>query len=105
VFGWIIFRSVGIPSFVSYLHGMCQFDTLRAFYLFFCPTEVFPANIFIIIMLVVEWLQRNKQHGLEMGGGIVRFWYVRWIIYLLLIVSCIFAISFVGKSDFIYFQF
>ncbi len=105
VIGWIIFRAAGIHSFASYLHGMCQLDTLKAVYLFFCPAEVFPANIFIIIMLVVEWLQRKKQHGLEMEGGIFRLWFVRWLIYLLLILSCIFAISYVGKSDFIYFQF
>ena len=51
-------------------------------------------------MLIVEWLQRDKQHGLEMN---IPQWYVRYPIYLALMAAIIY---FYGDAvTFIYFQF
>ena len=102
VFGWIIFRATGMPSLLHYLEGMLQWGTLRASYRFFLPDEnlVWPTNILIITMLLVEWFQRNKQHGLEMH---ISKWYIRYTIYLLI---CGFILYFSNSATtFIYFQF
>ena len=69
VIGWIVFRSSGMPSALHYLEGMLQFGTLRASYQFFTLPEMWPTNLFIILMLVVEWLQRGKEHGLNINVG------------------------------------
>ena len=67
VLGWIIFRAETITQAWNYICGMMQFGTLRACYRFFLPNEyiVYPTNLYIIVMIVIEWIQRNKQHGLE----------------------------------------
>ena len=74
---------------------MKKFTILRSFRL----------RIFIIILLVIEWLQRNKQHGFE---GIDKLHilhnkYLRPILYALLLLL---VIVYGGKhASFIYFQF
>ena len=106
VLGWIIFRSTGMKSLVNYLYCMCQFGTLRASYRFFTLPEMWPTNLFIVIMLMVEWLQRGKEHGLVMEkNGFFKIWYVRWAIYIALTLFCVCVALSVGKSNFIYFQF
>ena len=102
VFGWIIFRATGMPSLFHYLEGMLQWGTLRASYRFFLLDKnlVYPTNILIIVMLLVEWFQRNKQHGLEIK---IQQWYIRYALYIALISMIIY---FRGSAQtFIYFQF
>ena len=107
VLGWIIFRATGMPSLLHYLEGMLQWGTLRASYRFFLPDEnlVWPTNIFIIIMLVVEWGQRNQEHGLQ---NIERFPILsnKLVRYMLFAIFSIFIYLFRGGyQTFIYFQF
>lgn len=54
----------------------------------------------IVILLVVEWINRKEQHGLAIGNRPV---YVRWGSYM----AVFLIILFFGKSStsFIYFQF
>lgn len=102
VIGWIIFRAESIEQAWEYVCGMVQFGTLKALYRFFLPKNllVWPTNLFIIIMLVVEWLQRNKQHGMEIHEKNILFRHVFYCIIICLI------ILFWGKNQtFIYFQF
>ena len=100
VMGWIIFRSSGMPTVLHYLQGMCQLGTLRASYRFFTLPEMWPTNLFIVVMLVVEWIQRKKQHGLELRN---LQWYFRYSIYALFVVAIIFYYN--QAETFIYFQF
>ena len=102
VFGWIIFRATGMPSLFHYLEGMFQWGTLRASYRFFLPDEnlVWPTNFLIIIMVLVEWFQRNKQHGLEMN---ISRWYIRYAIYLIICGLILYFCN--SATTFIYFQF
>ena len=104
VIGWIIFRSSGMPSLLHYFDGMLQFGTLRASYRFFTLPEMWPTNLFIVIMLVVEWLQRGKEHGLIIiGSGVFKYRMVRWLAYYMIIIAiALFATS---NQSFIYFQF
>ncbi|MDO5340928.1 MAG: hypothetical protein Q4F69_00530, partial [Bacteroidia bacterium] len=60
-----------------------------------------PTNLFIIIMLVVEWVSRNKQHGLNQIR--IKNKVIRWFIYIALIYIMLY---FGGETEeFIYFQF
>ena len=107
VLGWIIFRATGMPSLFHYLEGMLQWGTLRASYRFFLPdfNLVYPTNLFIVIMLVCEWLSRDKEHTLEdiQNVKIFRSRITRVILYGIFLFA-IFALR-GGAVDFIYFQF
>ncbi len=100
VMGWIIFRIESITEFIPYLQGMWQWGTLRASYRFFTQEDVYITGWLIVLMLVVEWLQRNKQHGLEMQP---KPWYIRYPIYVIMVFL---ILLFYGDNEtFIYFQF
>lgn len=107
VAGWIIFRAETITQAWEYICGMAQLGTIRAIYRFFLPNLnlVYPTNIFIIFMLVVEWMGREKEYALKdiQNARIFNNRYVRIISY----VVCLFLIfAFRGGAvDFIYFQF
>ena len=101
LFGWILFRSESISDFVQYCEELCQMGTLRACYRLFIQSDIWPKMVFIIIMLVVEWLQRDKEHGLVLDK--MKPW-LRWVIcfMIVLMISC-FTDNEIGS--FIYFQF
>ena len=100
VVGWIIFRAETMTQAWEYMKGMAQWDTLRASYLFFTQKEIWPTAWLCILTLVVEWFQRKKQHGLELQ---IRQWYIRYPIYLALMVALIYYFG--DTVTFIYFQF
>ena len=94
-----------MPTVLHYLQGMCQFGTLRASYQFFTLPEMWPTNLFIVVMLVVEWLQRKRQHGLDFASNNSSWWHGAVYIVLFLCVEFYFLISIETPSSFIYFQF
>ncbi len=101
VIGWIIFRVESIGMAWEYMKGLIQFGTVRASYRFFTLPEIWPTNVFIIIMILVEWLQRGKEHGLELSK--IKYVWVRTLIYY-----CFALVLILGSgksSTFIYFQF
>ena len=64
VFGWIIFRAETIGQAWEYMCGICNAGILTI------PASkklAFRLVIFVCLMLLVEWLQRDKQHGLEIS--------------------------------------
>ena len=99
-FGWILFRAPDLSAFVRYVQ------------LLFTQGDVLAISSFMgkralgwsVLMLGVEWLQRNKPHALCLPEqGVLRHWAVRWAIYYLLIGLILFC---PGQSQtFIYFQF
>ncbi len=100
VIGWIIFRAESIGMAWEYFRGMMQFGTLRSSYRFFILPEMWPTNLFIVIMLVVEWIQRDKELGFAIGN-----WHfvVRWLMYSIVVSLIVFE---GGQSvPFVYFQF
>ena len=102
VIGWIIFRAESIGMAWEYFRGMMQFGTLRSSYRFFILPEMWPTNLFIVIMLVVEWLQRGMEHGMKISN-IKSFW-VRLFLYYILIMLILSYFMNEAKT-FIYFQF
>lgn len=96
--GWVIFRGDNISVVWHYITRM------------FTNWHLAPVALplrqmrFVLIMLLVEWLQRGKSHPLEFSGnGLLRYAPVRWGIYLVITWSIIFYQGISGK--FIYFQF
>ena len=100
VIGWIIFRAENMSQAFSYLCRM-----------FTSPFEGMAVGslrytfFFVIIMLIAEWFQRDKQHALEFVNcqGFLRYRIARWTIYMsVLLLTLVFAGE---QSQFIYFQF
>ena len=95
--GLIIFRSERLGQAWEYVCGMCHGS------LFTMPdAKGLSALVMnILIMLSVEWVQREKTHGLEVST--VRNGMVRKLIYLGILLL---LFAFGGQTtDFIYFQF
>jgi D-alanyl-lipoteichoic acid acyltransferase DltB (MBOAT superfamily) len=93
---WIFFRSDSVHNAIIFLGGISSKSL-------FSRPDVFPkvAMIFSVIFILIEYIQRQKQHALQMEN--IKSGAVRWGIYL----GIIFLILFFGGGDqkFIYFQF
>jgi Predicted membrane protein involved in D-alanine export len=95
--GWIIFKADSIGQAWNYMKGICSTS------LFSRPdvSGVTGFAVAIVIMLLVEWLQRDKEHGFDLSGikrGVVR--YAAYLAVLFL------TFAFGGHAvNFIYFQF
>jgi hypothetical protein len=95
VIGWVIFRAESISQAWDYLCRMFSSS------LFTFPDKGRIALIYSLILLTVEWFQRDKQHALYMNG--IKHKTIRWCIYCSLVIA---IILFAGKVEsFIYFQF
>ncbi len=95
--GWIIFKADSIGQAWNYMKGICSTS------LFSSPDASgvtgFTAAIFI--MLLVEWLQRDKEHGFDLSG--IKVGLVRYAAYLAVLFM---TFAFGGHAvNFIYFQF
>lgn len=94
VLAWIFFRAPSVATAVDYLREMVTSNPLA-------PLRVATdALVFSTLMLALEWVQREKEHGLEIARFSRR---IRWALYVLVI---LFIVNFSGgQRDFIYFQF
>ena len=97
--GWIIFRAENIRQAWDYLSRMCS-PSLLDLHLQYGK----KALLYTFVLLMVEWLQRDKQHALQIEEtGILKYRGIRWGIYILL---ALFTLVFAGtQAEFIYFQF
>lgn len=92
--GWILFRSQSLNEATSFYIGMFSNG--------FAGTDLPKRTlIFVVLMLLVEWLQRRREHGLSMEG--VRNGVIRYVCYIA-VLSMIFVFG-VFNETFIYFQF
>ena len=93
--GWILFRSPHITDAWNFFTGIFTPG-------FFSGINIpKKAIVFVLLMLLVEWFQRNREHGLALEG--VRYGIVRYACYLgLLVVIFVFGVF---NETFIYFQF
>ena len=101
VIGWIFFRAETITDAWYYISGLCRKDIFRASYRFF----LFYGNCAgwsVLAMLIVEWLQRNKEHGLDIGN--IKYGWLRIAIYYAVIAIIAYFGNFSG-NQFIYFKF
>lgn len=91
--GWILFRADSIGQAWHYLTLLPQGGTAYTKGLAGCL-------VYVILMLVMEWLHRTENHGLDLH---IRSAALRYIIYYGLIIVMFFAYS--NSETFIYFQF
>lgn len=98
--GWIIFRAESATQACDYLSHICSTSILHL--------SSFPGKkvlIFALIMMTMEWIQRDKQHALQFSHyhGPLKMQWARVLCYYLFILG---ILAFAGvQSDFIYFQF
>lgn len=92
--GWVLFRSQSIGEAVDFFGGMTGGSIADIS----IPKRTL---MFVLLLMVVEWLQRNREHGLSMEG--VRSGVVRYACYLA-VLALIFMFG-VFNETFIYFQF
>ncbi len=99
VIGWIIFRAENMPQAYEYISRMC-FTMFDDFHIKFGKVQI----LYGMILLAVEWLQRNKQHALQFSDiKPFRYRWARWIVYYLLL--ALIAQNMGNEQTFIYFQF
>ena len=100
VIGWIVFRANTIEEAWNYICGLFNKSVFsipwldnRHYY--------FPVVISIVLMLVVEWLQRDKEHAFDLSG--IQSHVLKFGIYYVMVVALFW---FGGHAEsFIYFQF
>lgn len=104
VIGWVFFRAETITQAFGYLRGMCDRSLLTVPKMPGIGITQIQAAItllFMSILIIIEWIHRNKQFGLQivLYNNIV----LRWSIYLVL--CFLIHLYSENHSQFIYFQF
>lgn len=94
VIGWIIFRADNLGMAWEYICRLFTSGGLK-------PVGSTLTLISIILMLVVEWLHRQKAHGLEISY--LNSHILKYAIYIGLAILMFF--SYTNSESFIYFQF
>ena len=99
--GLVVFRATSISEAMAFLgglftNGMTGQAITDNYGKLYC--------LFALILLVIEWVQRDKEHALQLSGRyFTNSRTLRWGLYLILIIL---IITFTGHSQsFIYFQF
>lgn len=107
VIAWIIFRAENISHagqyIISLFEGIFSIETYLVAWNYISNTLGFATLFFIFILLITEWIQREKQHGLDFSKLVINK-FTRWGIYCAVLFSIVLFGAF-GQSQFIYFQF
>ena len=100
-FSWIFFRAENLTHAIGYIQNLFTLDFLE--YSILPPTiNIFKYALslfFIVVLFVIEWIQRQKQHGLELKNNQIS----NWVIYFCLTLAIFLCGG--GEHTFIYFQF
>ena len=102
VFGWIIFRAESMAQAIDYFVHMLTNPFISK------GMRFGEATMWCILFLMIEWVQRDKQHALQFTNTKpFNYRIVRWTIYLIIIGMSYVAYMerFYDNSPFIYFQF
>lgn len=91
---WVFFRAPSVGVALGYT------KTIFSASLFTVPAVARGGVFWIAILVAVEWLQRHREHGLDIRQLPVA---VRWLIYLIVVLLCLYKYQ--PSSEFIYFQF
>lgn len=93
---WVFFRSATVGEAWEYLVRMFSFTGGNAL------QHITPTSILLVmVLMIVEWIQREHQHGLHMVTTVPKP--VRWSIYTVVLLGIVYMG--VEDSSFIYFQF
>ncbi len=92
---WVFFRSETVSGAFHFIRRMLDYNNYHL------PQTDFKPFLFIFVLVMVEWFQRTKEHGLQLDH--IKSILIRWSIYGVLLLMILF---FGANSDsFIYFQF
>lgn len=95
---WIFFRSDSVVMACNYIYRMFS----RSLFSFPDVSTSRAIPFFILFFILMEWLQREKQHALQVSRGSIPL-IVRWGFYYILVFA---IIQYRGaQQQFIYFQF
>ena len=98
VIGWIIFRAESIGQAWEYVCGICD---KSLFSMPFMYVGMKKSLLMVILLLVLEWIKRSKEHPLQYNK-IIPSW-LSWIFSMAIVLI---ILEFGGNSQsFIYFQF
>ena len=101
VVGWVIFRADTISDAYNYILNMFSFSNFMPFFGDIINGDVLITIFFIFVLLLVEWLGRNKEYVFDVDG--IRSKLVRIVIYYVVLVV---IVMYCGQPQpFIYFQF
>lgn len=97
--GWVIFRAENVNQLYGVFEAIITNQFFDARYIY---GKVYL--IFIFIMILIEWLQRDRQHAFQFPNNrVFRLKAVRWAVY---VSTYIFIVAATGQSQtFLYFQF
>ncbi len=103
---WIFFRADSVDHAIQYLSivfsSSITHSPLKDFWTINTGNHIIYLTISVVIFLFVEWLQRNKLHGLELDTKRVPK-YLRWGLYYVIIIAILMMNG--VQQKFIYFQF
>ena len=95
--GWIFFRSESLTDAIKYIEGIFS-NTILSF------PQILPkfTILFIIILMTVEWVGRERQFAIENLNNRLKL-PVRYAFYYAITIAVVFCGG--NQQDFIYFQF
>ena len=100
VIGLIVFRAESIGQAWGYICGICNKSLFSVPWLIY-KIYYIPQLLFISIMIITEWVQRNEEFALDLKA--VKYKWLRYCIYAALLVMIIWV---GGQAEtYIYFQF
>ena len=98
---FVVFRAENIRQAFDYYLHMINLSILSVPVLY-KKSQVIIALFFTFFMLTVQWLQKDKQHGLDFNGIKIPV-SLRWIMYYAIIIAIYWFRG--AEQSFIYFQF
>ena len=100
---WVLFRADNIHHAFDYFGGILNSSLFKSpLYVSIINNNIGKLVVILPILIIVEWVQRKREHGLEIMG-LIKYQWIRILIYY----AIIFLIAFWGakQAQFIYFQF
>ena len=98
VMGWIIFRAENIGMAWEYVCGVFNVSILSTPFMYVGSKKTI---IMVVIMLILEWVTRRKEHSLQYNKN-----NPSWVAWICSLVMVLIILEFGGNSQsFIYFQF
>ncbi|QBA63892.1 MBOAT family O-acyltransferase [Muriicola soli] len=92
---WIFFRAASVTEAFNYTKSLFDISILSV------PSVDMKPLLYILMLIPVEWLQRNRTHGLYLHNGEIPI--LRWFLYVFFF--CIIFFFGAKSQSFIYFQF
>ena len=98
VIGWIFFRAESIGVAVDYIGRLFDWN------FFSIPERGFKKILpMLFVLIIVEWIQRDKRHGLQFTSISLKYAIFRWTFYIVLLFKIYWYKG--DSQEFIYFQF